>query len=258
MCTLLLAIEQHPRYRLILAANRDEFYDRPTAAAAFWDDAAGIYGGRDLARGGSWLAVSAAGRIAALTNFREPHPVRHGAPSRGDLVAGFVRGDGSAEEYLRRLSEEHLPYSGYNLIVGDPRKLYCYSNKSDQLRLLGRGLYGLSNHLLDTPWPKVARGKEALQRLLASGGVTAEALFAILADGTRAPDDQLPDTGVGLEKERMLSSIFIKSDEYGYGTRSSTVLLVDADWQAVFVERNFDGGVRDTTQSFDWKSPLSS
>jgi uncharacterized protein with NRDE domain len=242
MCTLLLAIEQHPRYRLILAANRDEFYGRPTAPAGFWDDAEGIYGGRDLARGGSWLAVSTAGRIAALTNYREPHPVRHDAPSRGDLVSAFVKGDVPAEEYLRRLREAHLPYSGYNLVVGDPRQLYCYSNKSDQLRPLGQGLYGLSNHLLDTPWPKVERGKAALARLLASGEVTAEALLCILADGTRAPDDQLPETGVGLEKERMLSSIFIKSDEYGYGTRSSTALLVDADWQAVFVERNFDGG----------------
>jgi uncharacterized protein with NRDE domain len=250
MCTLLLAIELHPRYRLILAANRDEFYDRPTAPAAFWGDAPAIFGGRDLARGGSWLAVTRSGRIAALTNYREPHPVRHDAPTRGNLVSDFLAGDLPAGDYLQRLRRDSLPYSGYNLIVGDLTGLFYYSNKSDQLKQLPSGLYGLSNHLLDTPWPKVVRGKEGLARLLSSEEVSPEALFGILADSTRAQDEALPDTGVGLERERLLSSIFIKGDVYG--TRSSTVLLVDGEGEATFVERNFDGGVMDRRQDFQW------
>jgi uncharacterized protein with NRDE domain len=250
MCTLLLAIEQHPRYRLILAANRDEFYERPTASAAFWCEAPHLFAGRDLARGGTWLGVTTAGRIAALTNYREPHPVRVNPPSRGHLVSDFLSSNLGGEEYLQQLQSSALPYSGYNLLVGDLNRLYYYSNKSDGILSLSPGLYGLSNHLLDTPWPKVLRGKGALAQLLEGAEVSAEDLFGILADPTQAPDQDLPDTGVGLELERVLSSIFIKTETYG--TRSSTVLLVDADGQTTFIERNFNGEIRDTSQSFDW------
>jgi uncharacterized protein with NRDE domain len=251
MCTLLLAWEAHPRYRLVLAANRDEFYQRPTAEADYWEDAPQLFAGRDLIHGGTWLGVTATGRIAALTNYREPHAARKDGPSRGRLVSDFLREETTAEAYFERLRSEALPYSGYNLLLGDPDRLYCCSNKSDDIVRIAPGIHGLSNHLLDTPWPKVVRGKQSLTRVLQAESFSIEDLFAVLADRTRAPDELLPDTGVGLERERLLSSIFIASEHYG--TRSSTVLLVDLDRQATFVERSFDGSsLRDTKLCFDW------
>jgi uncharacterized protein with NRDE domain len=251
MCTLLLAYEAHPRYRLILAANRDEFYHRPTAAAAYWEDAAQLFAGRDLVHGGTWLGITTTGRIAALTNYREPHAARKDGPSRGKLVSEFLKEETTAVGYVERLRGKGVPYSGYNLLLGGPDRLYCYSNKSDEIVRIAPGIHGLSNHLLDTPWPKVVRGKESLARVLAAGDFSTEDLFDVLADRTKAPDEELPDTGVGLERERLLSSIYITGERYG--TRSSTILLVDLERQATFVERSFDGsGARDTKVSLDW------
>jgi len=250
MCTVLLAYQAHPRYRLILAANRDEFYQRPTAAAGYWGDAAKIFAGRDLVHGGSWLGVTTTGRIAALTNYRQAEqPGRHGL-SRGHLVSEYLGGETAAQLYLAELRDKARAYRGYNLLLGDADRLYCYSNKNDDMVSIAPGIHGLSNHLLNTPWPKVERGKEALCRLLAAGDFSLEDLFAILADRTRAPDAELPDTGVGLELERALSSIFIAGERYG--TRSSSILLVDRERRATFVERSFDGGARDTKVRFDW------
>jgi uncharacterized protein with NRDE domain len=251
MCTVLLAYQADPRYRLILAANRDEFYQRPTARASYWDDASHLFAGRDLVHGGTWLGVTTRGRIAALTNYRQPKESGLHGLSRGHLVSEYLSGEKSAQEYLEALREKGGSYSGYNLLFGDPDRLYCYSNKSGDSVRIAPGIHGLSNHLLNTPWPKVERGKQSLARLLEAGSFSEEDLFAILADSTKAPDEQLPDTGVGLELERLLSSIFITSERYG--TRSSTILLVDQDFQATFVERNFDGSeVRDTKVCFDW------
>jgi len=240
MCLLLLAYQVHPRYPLLLAANRDEFYDRPTAGAAYWEDSPQIFGGRDLVHGGTWLGITRGGRFAALTNYREPLAARKDAPSRGGLVSGFLTSDKGAEAYLERLRQEAADYNGFNLLLGDPEGLYCFSNKSDQVVRLAPGIHGMSNHLLDTPWPKVVRGRDALARLVTGGDFSREELFAILADRTRPPDELLPDTGVGLELERLLSSIFIASGRYG--TRSSTLLLIDAHGELTFVERSFKGG----------------
>ena len=249
MCLLLLAYDVHPRYRISLAANRDEFYDRPTAAAAIWDDAPQIFAGRDLAHGGTWLGVNRGGRFAALTNYRDPRAHRKDAPSRGGLVSGFLKSEESPEEYLARLQVEGAAYNGFNLLLGDSGGLLWYSNKSGEVVRLAPGIHGLSNRLLDTPWPKVVRGRDALARVVAGSEFSGEDLLAILADGTKSPDEQLPDTGVGLEMERLLSSIFIASERYG--TRSSTVLLVDSDRRVTFVERSFHGeDARDAEVSF--------
>lgn len=251
MCTILLAYEAHPRYRLVLAANRDEFYQRPTAPAAYWEEHPGLFAGRDLVHRGTWLGVTSNGRIAALTNFRQAKELHMHGPSRGRLVSGFLSAGGSAQEYLAALGRDAGVYSGYNLLAGGPDRLYCYSNRGGGLVPVEPGVHGLSNHLWDTPWPKVRRGKEALARLLAAGDFSQDDLFAILADRTRAPDGELPDTGVGIDLERLLSSIFIASESYG--TRSSTLLLVDRAFRATFVERSFDeGAAGDTTASFDW------
>ncbi|HAR97485.1 MAG TPA: hypothetical protein DCS11_01005 [Syntrophus sp. (in: bacteria)] len=239
MCLILLAYGMHPRYRLILAANRDEFYARPSAAAAFWDDAPDLLAGRDLRDGGTWLGITRQGRFAALTNYRDPASLKTGAPSRGRLAGDFLRGPQTPADYLEAIRAGASAYNGFNLLVGDLRSLYFSSNRGGSMEL-SPGLYGLSNHLLNTPWPKVERGRAFLQTLLENGGEPeTEALFSLLADRSRPADANLPDTGVDLAWERILSSIFITSPVYG--TRSSTVLKIGHNGGVEFVERVFNG-----------------
>jgi uncharacterized protein with NRDE domain len=240
MCLILLANDAHPIYRLILAANRDEFYNRPTASAGYWEDAPQILAGRDLKDGGTWLGITRSGEIAALTNFRDPGSDHRDAPSRGRLVSGFLNGSRSMEEYLETLRYEGRSYNGFNLIFGDPARLCWYCNRHKRERFLAAGIHGLSNSLLDSPWPKVSRGKEALARIIEEGSeIGEEQLLSLLSDRTLPPDGELPDTGVGFELELLLSPIFISSP--AYGTRSSTVILVDRKNYVTFVERSFNG-----------------
>lgn len=240
MCLILFAWKMDRNFPLVLAANRDEFYERPSAPAAFWEDAPDLLAGRDLREGGTWLGVTKTGRVAALTNYRDPASLKTGAPSRGILVGDYLRGDEMPEAYLRRIAPGAGRFNGFSLLAGDPDDLFCCSNRGATVRL-APGIYGLSNRLLDTPWPKVERGKAALSAVLREkGALSAERLFALLADRTRPPDDSLPETGVGLAWERVLSPLFIESPVYG--TRSSTVLLIDRKGGVDFAERVFDGG----------------
>jgi len=241
MCLILLAYDVHPGYRLILAANRDEFFARPSAPVGYWDDAPQILAGRDLKDGGTWLGITRSGRIAALTNYRDPGSERRDAPSRGSLVRGFLQGDGSVEEYLAILRREGGSYNGFNLIFGEMDRLCWFSNHHESHLFLGPGIHGLSNRILDTPWPKVSRGKDALARIVeGSSEISVEQLLAVLADRTVPADEELPETGVGIELERLLSPIFISSP--AYGTRSSTVILIDREDRVTFFERSFNGG----------------
>lgn len=241
MCLILFAYEAHPSYRLILAANRDEFYERPTGPAAFWPDAPGLLAGRDLRHGGTWLGVTRAGRFAALTNYRDPSAKLDGARSRGGLVTDFLKNRQPPAHYAREVAATAAAYDGFNLLAGDAQTLYYFSNRGGAPSKLAPGVYGLSNHLLDTPWPKVARGKRALGEVIGTGDALApEAVIEILFDRVRAADAELPDTGVGVEVERVLSPLFIASP--GYGTRSSTVVLIDREGKLTFVERSFGGG----------------
>ena len=237
MCTLLLAWQVDPARPLVVAANRDEFYARPAAAAAFWQDAPQLLAGRDLQAGGTWLGVTREGRFAALTNVREPglRAPPH-APSRGQLVADFLRGNSAPEDYLASLRP--ADYAGFNLVVGvigDRASLWYLSNRAGPARRLGPGVYGVANAALDTPWPKVARGRERLAALVAGGEPGTRALLDLLADPTPAADAELPDTGVGLALERMLSPLFIASP--AYGTCCSTALAIDRDGAVEFCER---------------------
>lgn len=225
MCTLLFASELHPRYPLVVAANRDEFYGRPTAPAGWWPEAPQVFAGRDLQAGGTWFGVTRGGRWAALTNVRDPSDRSPRARSRGELVAGFLLGAAPAGEYLAGVAGPQ--YAGFNLVVGDEAGVWYMSNQSGHPRRLGPGLYGLSNAGLDTPWPKVVRGKGGLAGLLAGEAIEVGAIMRLLADRTIAPDAALPDTGVGLELERALSPLCIAMP--GYGTRVSTAMLVGAD-----------------------------
>jgi uncharacterized protein with NRDE domain len=238
MCLIVVAQGLRPDFPFILAANRDEYFARPTSAAAFWDGAPQILAGRDLEQGGTWLGVTRAGRLAAVTNFRDGHGVRRGVKSRGWLVRDFLMADLSADRFLEEVDARHDDYDGFNLLVGSTHGLHYYSNHTRSTVALGPGIHGLSNHLLNTPWPKVERAKTRLHVLAAAapGSLIAD-LFSLLADDARAPDDALPDTGIPRERERVLSSAFIRTPDYG--TRASTVLLGAPSGLIQFEERTF-------------------
>jgi uncharacterized protein with NRDE domain len=251
MCLILLAYKTHPQYPLIIAVNRDESYDRPTAPAAFREDSPSLLAGKDLRSGGTWLGITRNGRIAALANYRGPQEFKANAPSRGLLVSNYLLGDLSAAEYLKKLQTTADLCNGFNMIFGDVRQLYYFSNRGTVPALLSPGIHGQSNHLLDTPWPKVLRGKESLQDILSKQPKpTAEELFALLADRTVPEDRLLPDTGIGLEKERLLAPLFIVSPTYG--TRSSTVILINRDGEITFCERTYNGN-RDHKTTVEYK-----
>jgi uncharacterized protein with NRDE domain len=247
MCLILFAWQAHPDYPLVLAGNRDEFYARPTAPAGFWDDYPRILAGRDLEQGGTWLGIHRSGRLAAVTNYRDGRTTRRGIHSRGGLVSGFLTSDLAPEEYLQEVRRERAAYDGFNLLVGTPDALFSYSNRSEQLTEVEAGVHGLSNHLLDSPWQKVERGKAAMGRLSDSDPeALVDHLFAVLADRVPSPDHTLPDTGIDLERERVLSSAFIATPNYG--TRCSTILLIDTAGRVSFTERTHPTD-HDTTQT---------
>ena len=237
MCLVLFAHRVHPRYRLIVAANRDEWFRRPTARAAFWDDHPDVLAGRDLEQGGTWLGITRGGRFAALTNFRDPRSKRDGAPSRGELVADFLAGDAPPIDHARGLLSEAARYNGFNLLVGDGVDLAYVGSRPPTWTPVLPGIHGLSNGVLDEPWPKVRRGCEQLAAVI-DRDFSTEDLFALLRDDALAPEADLPSTGVTREWERMLSAMHIIAD--GYGTRSATIVLVGTDGEVTFQERTFD------------------
>jgi uncharacterized protein with NRDE domain len=238
MCLILFAYKVHPDYNLVLAANRDEFHNRATRPLGFWQDREYILAGRDLKGGGTWLGVTRSGRLAAITNYRDPASLKDNAPSRGLLLSAFLSSAMPAGEYLNEIRSDGHLFNGFNLLVGDADGLYYYSNRGNPVVQLPPGLYGLSNHLLDTAWPKVERGKRGLQNLLREERVIKpEGLFQLLSDRSAPPPGQLPDTGVGRRWEKMLSPLFIVSKYYG--TRSSSVLLMSHSGRISFGERSF-------------------
>lgn len=236
MCLILVAWRVHPDYPLVVAANRDEFFARPTAPAAFWQEAPQVLAGRDLDAGGTWMGVTRGGRFAALTNFRDPAQMRSGAPSRGALVADFLIGAEAPQAYLERIAERGRLCNGYNLLVGDDDSLWWASNMGGAARALAPGVYGVSNHLLDTPWPKVGAGKTALSAAI-DELPHEHGLFELLRDASIHPDEELPRTGVPLDWERLLSAAFVNSPTYG--TRSSTILIRDSAGRVVFDEQTW-------------------
>jgi uncharacterized protein with NRDE domain len=224
MCLIVFAWQVVPGVPLVAAGNRDEYYDRPATPAGWWNDHPQVYAGRDLRGGGTWIGVTRDGRFAAITNIRAPLEKRTDVPSRGSLVADFLTGQASAEEYVAQISARAHLFNGFNLLVGDNSKLIWYSNGADDERNgrpLAPGVYGLSNGALDAPWPKVVRTKAQFASLLCQGAPDA-AYFEMLTDTTCASDCRLPRTGVSVERERILSAVCIESPDYG--TRASTVV----------------------------------
>lgn len=258
MCLILFSYMNHPDYKLVLASNRDEFYNRPTQPLDFWDDSSKILAGRDQQSRGTWLGVSDAGKIAAITNYRDPSTLKAQAPSRGVLVSGFLDSRLGPLDYLESIEGTAPSYNGFNLLVGDTRGLYYYSNMGRGIRALTPGTYGLSNAFLDTSWPKVDTGKREFDRIIHEGhGGFSERLFDVLMDTSLPADHTLPETGVGLAWERMLAPLFISSETYG--TRSSALVLVDRQNQVTFIERTHvkkaSGGFdhRTRTRKMSWK-----
>jgi uncharacterized protein with NRDE domain len=235
MCVIFFAYDVHPHYRLVLAANRDEFYARPAAPLHRWQDHPEILAGQDLQEMGTWLGITRNGRLAALTNYRDPKAIIKNAPSRGNLVADFLKGNMEPAEYLREIGAKADALNGFNLLVGDRHSLYYASNRGEWFRLLQPGIYGLSNHLLNTAWPKVSSGLARLKNLMAQKGVQLfDGLEEILKNQDVPPDVLLPETGVGPVWERLLAPIFISGTTYG--TRCSSILAIEKTGYVLFKE----------------------
>ncbi len=255
MCLILFAQDAHPEYPLVFAGNRDEFYDRPSAPAAFWDDAPHVLGGRDLRDGGTWLGITQRGYWATVTNVRDQRPHRDDAPSRGHLVADYLKDEPSPEAYVRSVQAIADRYDGFNLLVGTPNETFYLSNRNGAPRSLAPGVHGMSNAQLDDAWPKVERGTSKLRAAL-ENEITPERLLDLLDDRQPAPDEELPNTGVGQDTERMLSPPFIEGEKYG--TRSSTVILVHRSGTVTFVERNFGPDTPSEPRRFSFNVPSRS
>jgi uncharacterized protein with NRDE domain len=245
VCLALVALDAHPRFPLVIAANRDEFHARAAAPAHWWED--GTLGGVDLAAGGTWFGVNARGRWALVTNFREGVPRDPNAPSRGGLVTRALAEAAPPLVCAAAIAADGARYHGFNLLVGDVVNGVYASNRASGALALGQGIHGLSNHLLDTPWPKLTRSKARFAACLAASDDGVEPLFELLADRTQAEATALPVTGVAPEWERLLSSAFIVDSRYG--TRCSTVLTIAHDGSARFVERGFDPYGRPTGEA---------
>jgi uncharacterized protein with NRDE domain len=239
MCLILFAWQTHPRYPLVVAANRDEFHNRPTAAAQFWKESPQLLAGRDLQAGGTWLGITRQGRFAAITNYREPQ-AENPPPeqSRGHLVRDFLLDRAEPADHACRLRERGDVYSGFNVLLGNPEELLYVSNRNEEAITVTAGSHGLSNHLLDTNWPKVHEGRARLDALLEDEQLDPEALLELLADRNIASGGEPPGFELRLVPELITRMKFIVSPEYG--TRSSTVLLVDRGGGVTFVERQFD------------------
>jgi len=250
MCLLMLAWRAHPRYALVVAANRDEFHDRPAAALAPWLPPQALLAGRDLRAGGTWLALDRARRFGVVTNFRDLQPPKPGAPSRGELIPRYLAQEGDPARFFATLAPQAQSYSGFNLLLADGQSLWYGCNRAQLFaRALSPGVYGLSNGFLDTPWPKLERVRAAFRAWLSGPDEDSDGLFALLSDRTRVEDETLlPSTGVARDWERVLSSPFVLNPDYG--TRSSTVLFLAADGHARIKERRFgpNGGMSGETE----------
>ncbi len=240
MCLLVLAWNAHPRYRLVVAANRDEYHDRPAAPLAPWPDPAGLLAGRDLRAGGAWLGIDARRRFGVVTNFRDLVSAPAGAPTRGELIPRYLGSRQDPGAYLETLESEAASYGGFNLLLADGESLWYASNRGMPFaRRLPPGVYGLSNERLDTPWPKLRRVRQGFERWLLHGNPQDRGLFALLEDRTPAGEEEdLPSTGVAPEWERTLSSPFVLNERYG--TRCSTIVAIEPAGHCYLAERRFD------------------
>lgn len=247
MCLIVFSYKQYEKFPLIFAGNRDEFYDRPARPAQFWNTYPGLLAGKDLKADGTWLGVTNKGDFGALTNYRDLTNIRDDAPTRGKVVTGLLTGHQNAEQYFSGLRKEAHRYNGFNLLGGNLKRLLYLSSQTSGVQSLSPGLYGISNALLDTPWPKVKSAKKQFAGLLGNDTVDEEGIFEMLTDDTRYPREQLPDTGLDDEMEVAVSSIFIRTENYG--TRCSTLFYITADRKCTFIERTYPKGSIDDSET---------
>ncbi|MCS6821837.1 MAG: NRDE family protein [Microscillaceae bacterium] len=255
MCLLAFAWKIHPEYKLIFLGNRDEFYSRKTQIAHYWRDKPQILAGKDLSGGGTWLGVNTTPlqpKFATITNYRDIKNIKPNAPSRGELVLDFLENQDSPESYMQKVAQKAALYNGFNLLVSDWNEMYYFSNYQHQIRPLESGLYGLSNHLLNTPWFKVERLKQKLMQRIETNDLEPTTLLNLLNDTTQPLlDSEVQQTGLPIEKERMLSPIFIQSADYG--TRTSSVVMIDYHNNLHFVEKQHaipQWGIEESIQNF--------
>ena len=262
MCLLAVAWHVHPAYRLVVAANRDEFYARDTQPAHHWSDHPEVFAGRDVRAGGTWMGVTADGRFAALTNVRGgvlvPEDGAPPPPSRGSLVSDYLSGEMNAATYVESVAAMAEQYSGFNLLVADQDQLWWCSNHSEPQQL-GPGVYGLSNASLDTPWPKTTAATTAMRAALSQpDAATMEAaLFAAMADRTLPPMDDvprsdLPESEMPAERLQRLAACMVITDDYG--TRASSVVTIDQAGLVSMEERTLDS-TGNVTGARHWRTP---
>ncbi|REL37615.1 NRDE family protein [Rhodohalobacter sp. SW132] len=240
MCLIVFSYKNHPRYPLILAGNRDEFYERPTQKAHFWENEPTILAGKDLKAGGTWLGLSKRGTLAALTNYRDFKTARESHQSRGILIPRFLTNDENPESTLQRFLQQREDFDGYNLLAGSVSRLYYLTNIRGIYHPIEPGIHGLSNAFLDTPWPKVEHAKAMFRESISSEEPDKEAIFRMLKNDKKYPAAHLPDTGLSPEMERAVSPLFIRTSDYG--TRCSTLLMVDTNHNVTFIERTYPSG----------------
>lgn len=252
MCLIAFNYLAHPHYKLIIAANRDEFYGRPTAKAQYWDNHPNILAGRDLLKYGTWLGITKQGRFAALTNYRNPAHMNGDKNSRGEIISNYLQGHTSADAYIDELHQQREQYNGYNLLIGEPDNLLYYNNIEGKQEVISHGTHALSNHFLNTPWPKVINSKKMVhQYIMTTDVVNPDKLFDILFNNEIAEDHQLPNTGIAFDLEQQLSPLFIRTPEYG--TRCSTVILVNRQNKVQFIERTYDNGAFSSEERFSFQ-----
>lgn len=248
MCLIVFSYKHYNEYPFVLAANRDESYSRPTEVAHVWKTSPKILAGKDLKAGGTWLGISENGRFAALTNHRQMDDIKEDTTSRGIIVKDFLLSEGNPREYLGELQRDGHKFNGFNLIAGTISDLYYMSNKKEGIFKVQPGNHALSNAFLNTPWPKTEHSLEALETILeTTGSPDEERLFSMLLNDQRYPIEMLPDTGLSKEAEKAVSSVFIETDDYG--TRSSTLIIVDKNMKVHFAERTYIAGSKKTDQT---------
>lgn len=240
MCLIAFSYKVHPSYPLIIVANRDEFYDRPTAAAHFWEDEPEILAGRDLRQQGSWMGVSKNGRFAAITNYRDPRLPETGQLSRGEIVRLFLTTTDSTDSFIQSLRAKRDLYGGFNVLLYDGKDMHHYNNIYDEHRIVESGIHGVSNATFNTPWPKVNAAKRVLKNALDQDPIEVNTLVSLLANVEIAQDEVLPNTGVGIHLERSLSAQFVKLPNYG--TRCSTAIVFHNNEEIDFLERTYENG----------------
>lgn len=250
MCLIVFAYKVHPEYPLILATNRDESYSRPTQSAEFWAEYPELLAGKDLRAGGTWMGITQSHRFAALTNYRNMNSIKNDAPSRGQIVKNYLTSADSASEFFDSIKDHSAKYNGFNFLYGKSDDLYYFNNIKNRLQRVQPGYHTLSNAFLDSNWPKSKQALNDFKEVIGRNPLDHDKLFNLLQNTKRFPDKLLPSTGLSRKKERVVSSIFILSDDYG--TRSSTLVYANPDGESTFIEKTYKPGTAEPNHTVEF------